>query len=63
MSFVIMKFTTALVVLATLATAVSGAALPLTNGERLARGLNPKPPVNLARRVVGGTTLLGMLMF
>lgn len=57
--FVTMKFTTGtvLVFLATLATAVSGAPLPVTNAERLARGLNPNPPV--VRRE--GTPAYGML--
>lgn len=55
-----MKFTAALVVLATLATAVIGAPLPNTNAERLARGLNPNPPV--VRRNEG-TPAYGMLGF
>ena len=66
LSFVIiMKFTTVFVVLATLgAAAVSGLPLPATNAERIARGLTPKPPVNLARRdALGGSPVLGMLMF
>lgn len=45
-----MKFTTAFVVFATIATAVYGAPVPDTNADRLARGLTPKSPVNLARR-------------
>ena len=56
-----MKFTTVFVVLATLATAVYGAPMPNTNAERFARGLNPNPPVNLARRD-GETPVYGMLI-
>lgn len=47
-----MKFPTAFVV-AILAIAVYGAPLPNTNAERLARGLTPKSPVNLALRDTG----------
>jgi hypothetical protein len=49
-----MKFTTAFFV-AILAIAVSGAPQPNTNAERLARGLTPKSPLNLALRDGGGT--------
>lgn len=58
LSFIIMKFTSVFVVLSTLAIAVLSAPLPNTNAERLARGLTPKSPVNLALRA--GTGVYGM---